>query len=149
MFLYYLSSFDIVSPIIFLTLIQPDLGTALMQAIILISLIYLAGIRYWVIIFSFTVFITSLPLIWFELHNYQKQRILTLLDPSRDALGSGYHITQSKIALGSGGIFGKGFLMGSQSHLNFLPEKHTDFIFTMLGEEFGLAGGLLILMLFT
>ena len=84
---------------------------------------------------------------WHFLHNYQKNRVLTFLDPERDPLGAGYHIIQSKIALGSGGIFGKGFLNGTQSHLNFLPEKHTDFIFTMLSEEFGLIGAVFVILI--
>ena len=146
--LYFIVSIIFIAPVIFLTMIQPDLGTSIMQTLILASIIFLAGIRVWVIILSSTIFISSLPIIWFQLHDYQKLRILTLLDPSRDILGSGYHITQSKIALGSGGVFGKGFLMGTQSHLNFLPEKHTDFVFTMLGEEFGLLGGIIIIFLF-
>ena len=135
-------------PIIILTLIQPDLGTAIMQILLVGALIYLAGLRIWFLVLSIVVFIASLPLVWFNLHDYQKQRILTHLDPSLDSLGAGYHISQSKIALGSGGVFGKGFLKGSQSHLDFLPEKQTDFIFTMIGEEFGLAGSLFVLMIF-
>ena len=135
-------------PIIILTVIQPDLGTAIMQILLVGALIYLAGLRIWFLVLSIVVFIASLPLVWFNLHDYQKQRILTHLDPSLDSLGAGYHISQSKIALGSGGVFGKGFLKGSQSHLDFLPEKQTDFIFTMIGEEFGLAGSLFVLMIF-
>ena len=137
------------TPIIFLTIVQPDLGTSIMQILLVAAMIYIAGLRVWMIILSFAGFLASMPIIWFQLHDYQKRRILTFLDPNQDALGAGYHITQSKIALGSGGIFGKGFLQGSQSHLNFLPEKQTDFIFTMLGEEFGLAGGLFIIMIFS
>jgi rod shape determining protein RodA len=89
----------------------------------------------------------SIPIAWQFLHSYQKQRVLTFLDPESDPLGAGYHITQSKIALGSGGVQGKGFLQGTQSHLNFLPEKQTDFIFTLWAEEWGLAGGLFLLAL--
>jgi rod shape determining protein RodA len=89
------------------------------------------------------------PIAWRFLRDYQKNRIYTFLDPESDPLGAGYHSLQSKIAIGSGGVFGKGFLMGSQAHLNFLPEKQTDFIFTMLGEEFGLVGGLVLLGLYT
>jgi rod shape determining protein RodA len=85
---------------------------------------------------------------WNLLHDYQKNRVLTFLDPERDPLGSGYHILQSKIAFGSGGVFGKGYLLGTQSHLNFLPEKQTDFIFTMLAEEFGLMGALTLLLIY-
>ena len=135
-------------PVIILTLVQPDLGTAIMQILLVGALVFLAGLRVWFLILSLGVFIASLPIIWINLHDYQKQRILTHLDPSLDSLGAGYHINQSKIALGSGGLFGKGFLQGSQSNLDFLPEKQTDFIFTMIGEEFGLAGGLFVLMIF-
>ena len=92
--------------------------------------------------------LAALPVGWSFLHSYQKKRILTFLDPESDPLGAGYHILQSKIALGSGGIFGKGFIQGTQSHLNFLPEKQTDFIFTMFAEEFGLAGGLALIGLY-
>ena len=88
-----------------------------------------------------------MPIAWHFLHEYQQNRVLTFLNPERDPLGAGYHIIQSKIALGSGGVFGKGFLKGTQSHLNFLPEKHTDFIFTMLSEEFGMVGGIAIVIL--
>ena len=146
--LYSILAIIISFPIIILTLIQPDLGTAIMQILLVGALIYLAGLRIWFLVLSIVVFIASLPLVWFNLHDYQKQRILTHLDPSLDSLGAGYHISQSKIALGSGGVFGKGFLKGSQSHLDFLPEKQTDFIFTMIGEEFGLAGSLFVLMIF-
>ena len=90
----------------------------------------------------------SIPVAWNFLHAYQRKRILTFLNPESDPLGAGYHILQSKIALGSGSLFGKGFINGSQSHLEFLPERHTDFVFTMLAEEFGLVGGLLVLCLY-
>jgi rod shape determining protein RodA len=92
--------------------------------------------------------VMAAPLAWSMLHGYQKSRLYTFLDPERDPLGAGYHILQSKIALGSGGLFGKGFLQGTQSHLSFLPEKQTDFIFTMIAEEFGLVGGLTLLALY-
>ena len=90
-------------------------------------------------------FLAALPILWSQLYNYQKARILTFLNPDTDQLGAGYQIAQSKIALGSGGLFGKGFLMGSQSQLNYLPEKQTDFVFTMIGEEFGFIGNLAVL----
>merc|ERR1711991_1130682 len=93
-------------------------------------------------------FLATLPILWSQLYNYQKARILTFLNPDTDQLGAGYQIAQSKIALGSGGIFGKGFLMGSQSQLNYLPEKQTDFVFTMIGEEFGFAGNVFILLIY-
>ena len=147
--LYSFLAFSISMPIIFLTVMQPDLGTAIMQILLVLAIIFMAGLRIWFLLLSVSVFLFSLPFIWIQLHGYQKQRILTFIDPSQDSLGAGYHIAQSKIALGSGGLFGKGFLKGSQSHLNFLPEKQTDFVFTMLGEEFGLAGGLFIIMIFS
>ena len=106
------------------------------------ALLFLAGVRLWVFAAAFTTALAAIPVGWQFLRDYQKERIFTFLNPERDPLGAGYHILQSKIALGSGGMFGKGFLDGSQSHLNFLPEKQTDFIFTMLAEEFGLVGGL-------
>lgn len=132
-----------------LVLRQPDLGTALMLIIAGASLFFLAGVRLWKFGLLALAAAGAAPVIWHFLRDYQKKRILTFLNPENDPLGSGYHIIQSKIALGSGGIFGKGFMMGSQSHLNFLPEKQTDFIFTMLAEEFGLVGGLALLGLYT
>ena len=120
-------------PVIILTLVQPDLVTAIMQILLLCALVFLAGLRVWFLILSLSVFLASLPIIWINLHDYQKQRILTHLDPSLDSLGAGYHINQSKIALGSGGLFGKGFLQGSQSNLDCLPAKQTAFLFTMIG----------------
>lgn len=129
-----------------LVLIQPDLGTALMLLFTAGAMFFAVGVQLW----KFGVIILgglcSLPIIWHFLHNYQKNRVLTFLDPERDPLGAGYHIIQSKIALGSGGVFGKGFLNGTQSHLNFLPEKHTDFIFTMLSEEFGMIGAVFVVL---
>jgi rod shape determining protein RodA len=92
--------------------------------------------------------IAALPRVWERLHDYQRERVLTFIDPERDPLGSGYHILQSKIAIGSGGVAGKGFMHGTQAQLNFLPEKHTDFIFTMFAEEFGMVGGIVLLGLF-
>jgi rod shape determining protein RodA len=127
---------------------QPDLGTALMLAAAGGAVFFLAGVRLWMFGVALTAFLAAVPVAWHFLHGYQKKRILTFLDPGSDPLGSGYHILQSKIALGSGALFGKGFLQGTQSHLNFLPEKQTDFIFTMLAEEFGLAGGLGLLGLY-
>lgn len=131
-----------------LVLRQPDLGTAIILGAIGLILIFLAGIKKWIIFLSSIIVICSMPLLWYYLHDYQKNRILTFLNPERDPLGAGYHILQSKIALGSGGITGKGFLQGSQSYLNFLPEKQTDFIFTMYSEEFGIIGGLFLLFLY-
>lgn len=125
-----------------LVLKQPDLGTATMLLLAGGALFLLAGVRWWKFLLVAVGAGAILPIAWNSLHQYQKNRVLTFLDPSSDPLGAGYHITQSKIALGSGGIFGRGFLEGTQSHLNFLPEKQTDFIFTMLAEEFGMVGGM-------
>lgn len=128
-----------------LVLIQPDLGTAIMLLLIAGAMFFAVGVQLWKFIALIFSAAAAMPLAWHFLHNYQKNRVLTFLDPERDPLGAGYHIIQSKIALGSGGIFGKGFLNGTQSHLNFLPEKHTDFIFTMLSEEFGMIGGVVVI----
>ncbi len=131
----------------FLIVIQPDLGTAVMLLLTTGAILFAIGVQMWKFILLFAGAAGVMPVAWHFLHDYQRQRVLTFFDPERDPLGSGYHIIQSKIALGSGGIFGKGFLNGTQSHLNFLPEKHTDFIFTMLAEEFGLIGALFIIII--
>jgi rod shape determining protein RodA len=131
-----------------LVLRQPDLGTAVLLILTSSALMFAAGVRLRVFIAAGVAAVASVPVGWQFLREYQKQRIYTFLDPENDPLGAGYHILQSKIALGSGGMFGKGFLNGSQSHLSFLPERQTDFIFTMLAEEFGLAGGLMLLGLY-
>ena len=131
-----------------LVVIQPDLGTALLLGAGGAVMFFAAGLRWRYFIFTGAAALAAIPIVWSRLHDYQKNRVFPFLDPERDPLGAGYHILQSKIALGSGGLFGKGFMEGTQSHLNFLPEKHTDFIFTMLGEELGLAGGLALLGLY-
>ena len=131
-----------------MVMLQPDLGTSLMIIMTGGAVFFVAGASIWLFVTVGVLAIGSIPIAWQFLHNYQKQRVLTFLDPERDPLGAGYHITQSKIALGSGGIEGKGFLQGSQSHLNFLPEKQTDFIFTLWVEEWGLAGGLFLMVVF-
>ena len=131
-----------------LVVLQPDLGTAILLTATGGILFFSAGLRWRYFIFAGASVLAAIPVIWSRLHDYQRNRVFTFLDPERDPLGSGYHILQSKIALGSGGIFGKGFMEGTQSQLNFLPEKHTDFIFTMLGEELGLVGGLALLTLY-
>jgi len=131
-----------------LVLRQPDLGTAVMLMMIGGIVFFVAGVRIWKFVVLLVVGLGSIPVAWQFLRDYQKQRVLTFLNPESDPLGAGYHIIQSKIALGSGGLFGKGFMQGSQSHLSFLPEKQTDFIFTMLAEEFGMAGGLVLLALY-
>lgn len=130
-----------------LIVLQPDLGTALMLLFTTMVIFFCVGVQMWKFYALGGGALVLAPIAWHFLHDYQKNRVLTFLNPERDPLGSGYHIIQSKIALGSGGVFGKGFLNGTQSHLNFLPEKHTDFIFTMLSEEFGLVGGLIVILL--
>ena len=127
---------------------QPDLGTALLIAGSGTFVVFLAGVS-WRIIAAMTLLICSaLPMLWYVLHDYQRQRILTFLNPEMDPLGSGYNIIQSKIAIGSGGVFGKGWLNGSQAHLQFLPEHSTDFIFAVLSEEFGLIGAIVLLIIY-
>ncbi|GIR55499.1 MAG: rod shape-determining protein RodA [Rhodospirillaceae bacterium] len=140
-------AFLILVPVV-LVIKQPDLGTAIMIALSGLVIFFIAGVRIWKFILLFLGGIALVPIIWQFLLEYQKKRILTFLSPEIDPLGAGYHLMQSKIALGSGGLYGKGFIQGSQSHLNFLPEIQTDFIFTMLAEEFGLLGGLVVLLLF-
>jgi len=132
-----------------LVLKQPDLGTAIMLLMGGLVLFFIAGVRLRFFLLTAAAAAAALPGVWHFLRDYQKNRIYTFLDPDSDPLGVGYHILQSKIALGSGGLFGKGFLQGSQSHLSFLPEKQTDFIFTTLAEEFGFTGGLGLLALYT
>jgi rod shape determining protein RodA len=131
-----------------LVLKQPDLGTAMMLLASGAVLFYLGGVRLWVFAAGTLAAAAAAPFAWSLLRDYQRIRLVTFLDPDRDPLGAGYHILQSKIALGSGGVFGKGFLLGTQSHLSFLPEKQTDFIFTMIAEEFGLVGGVALLALY-
>ncbi len=127
---------------------QPDLGTATMLVLIGAAMFFLANVPLWFFGAGAALSLAALPVAWSMLHDYQKKRILTFLDPESDPLGAGYHILQSKIALGSGGLFGKGFLKGTQSHLNFVPEKQTDFIFSMLAEELGLIGGVALVTLY-
>ena len=131
-----------------LVLKQPDLGTAMMLLATGVALFFLGGVRLWIFSVGVLAAGAAAPLAWSMLRDYQKSRLYTFLDPERDPLGAGYHILQSKIAFGSGGLFGKGFLHGSQSHLSFLPEKQTDFIATMIAEELGLVGGLAVLALY-
>lgn len=126
---------------------EPDLGTSLMVLITAGVMFFAAGVQWWKFALVGGALGGCLPVLWNFLHEYQQNRVLTFLNPERDPLGAGYHIIQSKIAFGSGGLFGKGFLHGTQTHLNFLPEKHTDFIFTMFSEEFGLLGSLSLIFL--
>ena len=130
-----------------ITLKQPDLGTAILLIISGCCVIFLAGISWRVITYSLASITISLPVAWHFLHDYQRQRVLTFLDPESVPLTTGYHIIQSKIAIGSGGIWGKGYLSGTQSHLKYLPENATDFIFAHICEEFGMLGAICILML--
>ena len=134
-------------PVLFI-LKEPDLGTALMLVFATGAVFYLVGVQIWKFIVLISVTLLSFPLIWSFLHDYQKKRVLTFLNPESDPTGAGYHITQSKITLGSGGVLGKGFLQGTQSRLSFIPEKQTDFILTVLCEEFGLIGALVLCILY-
>ncbi|MGD0822234.1 MAG: rod shape-determining protein RodA [Desulfomonilia bacterium] len=130
-----------------LILLEPDLGTAAIIAFIACAMFLMLGIKRSTILTLAGLFLAGLPFLWFSLKDYQKNRVLTFLDPSRDPLGSGYHAIQSKIAVGSGGLIGKGFLHGTQTQLKFLPEHHTDFIFSVVAEEWGFLGsGILILL---
>jgi rod shape determining protein RodA len=137
----------ILIPII-LVISQPDLGTSILIALSGLIILWLGGVKIKYFFFSFITFLISLPFIISNLQPYQKLRILSFLDPDRDPLGAGYQIIQSKIAIGSGGFSGKGFLQGTQSYLDFLPEKHTDFIFTLFSEEFGFIGSIGLLLLY-
>ncbi len=127
---------------------QPDLGTALLIFAAGSFVVFLAGLSWRILIALGVTGTALLPVLWHFMHDYQRQRVLTFLDPQRDPLGAGYHIIQSQIAIGSGGVFGRGWLNGSQSHLDFLPEQSTDFIFAVFAEEFGLMGGIMLLSLY-
>ncbi|HXZ96497.1 MAG TPA: rod shape-determining protein RodA [Burkholderiales bacterium] len=127
---------------------QPDLGTAILITASGFYVLFLAGLSWRIMVTFLVLGLASLPVLWTVLRDYQRQRILTLLDPSTDPLGAGYHTIQSTIAVGSGGVTGKGWLNGTQSHLEFLPERHTDFVFAVFSEEFGLLGNLLLLVLY-
>lgn len=131
-----------------LVIVQPDLGNALIMLMLGGAIFFIAGVRWWKFAIVIGAVGAMIPIAWEFLREYQRNRILTFLDPSRDPLGAGYHIIQSKIALGSGGVSGKGFLLGTQSHLQFLPEAQTDFIFTLIAEEWGLIGGLVVIGLY-
>ena len=135
------------TPVFFVAL-QPDLGTAVLIAVSGAFVIFLAGIR-WRWIFSFLVgILLLLPVLWHSLRDYQKQRVFSFLDPESDPMGAGYHVMQSKIAIGSGGVWGKGWLRGSQSQLDFIPEQVTDFVFAVFAEEFGLIGSCVLVYLY-
>ena len=143
----FLPIFVLIFPVL-LVVMQPDLGTSLLIAAGGLVVAWLAGVRVKFFAYSLLIFIALLPIAISFLKPYQKARILTFLNPEKDPLGAGYQIIQSKIAIGSGGLFGKGFLNGSQSYLDYLPEKHTDFIFTLFSEEFGFFGSVFILLLY-
>jgi len=141
------AAFLIILPVL-LIVKQPDLGTALLVACAGIFVLLLAGMSWRLIAGLALGMAAAMPALWYLMHEYQRQRVLTFLNPESDPLGSGYHIIQSKIAIGSGGLYGKGWLNGTQSQLEFLPERHTDFIFSVLAEEFGLTGILVLLSLY-
>ena len=132
----------------FLIARQPDLGTSLLIASSGIFVLFLAGIGWRLIALAGVLAASSLPALWYVMHDYQRRRVLTFFDPEQDPLGAGYHIIQSKIAIGSGGIYGKGWLNGTQSQLEFLPERSTDFVFAVFSEEFGLLGVITLLMIY-
>lgn len=149
------SIYSLITPIIltlipvYLILKQPDLGTSLILLSTAILIFFIAGVGISKFIISAISIILSIPLLWHNLKDYQKQRIITYLNPENDPLGAGYNIIQSKIAIGSGGLLGQGYLSGSQGQLNFLPEPETDFIFTMIAEEFGFIGSMIVIILFS
>ena len=144
-----LASATLIAVPMFMIARQPDLGTALLIASSGIFVVFLAGLQWRLLAFFTALVAAAAPLIWHFMRDYQRQRVMTLLNPESDPLGSGYHIIQSKIAIGSGGLFGKGWMNGTQSQLNFLPERSTDFIFAVLGEEFGFFGILLLFAFYT
>ncbi|GGD08026.1 rod shape-determining protein RodA [Pyruvatibacter mobilis] len=147
--LYLLPALAMIGLPVLLVLRQPDLGTSLLLTVVGIAIIFMAGLSWRYVIGAGVAALIAIPVGWqYFLLPYQRERVFTFLDPSRDPLGAGYHTTQAKIALGSGGVWGKGFMEGTQSHLNFLPEKQTDFIFVMLSEEMGLMGGLALMGLY-
>ncbi len=131
-----------------LILIQPDLGTALMVLLGGVTVMFIAGLPMWYFLSAAGALVVAGPILFAMMHDYQRKRLLIFMDPESDPLGAGYHISQSKIAIGSGGIWGKGFLNGSQSHLDYLPEGHTDFVFATFVEEWGLVGGALLILAF-
>ena len=127
---------------------QPDLGTAILVSIAGLSVIFFAGVNFRVIFASIAILLLSMPILWTFLHDYQRERVLTLIDPSRDPLGKGFHTLQALIAIGSGGLSGKGWMEGTQAHLDFIPERTSDFIFAVFGEEFGFIGAVLLITLY-
>ncbi len=147
---HYIIAFILILIPVALILKQPDLGTATMIMASGLFVIFFAGLPWKVIITAIIGFLAMLPLIWnYGMHDYQRMRVMTLLDPTKDRLGAGYHILQSMTAIGSGGVWGKGWLEGSQTHLDYIPESTTDFIFAVFGEEFGLIGNILLVSVYT
>ncbi len=142
------ASFLIILPPMILIYLQPNLGTTLILAVIWLGMITMAGLPFWQLSLLGVGGVASLPILWMTMHGYMKERVLTFLDPSRDPLGAGYNIFQARIALGSGGWWGQGYLSGSQSQLRFLRVRHTDFIFSVLGEELGFVGAMVLFALF-
>ncbi|MCX4188379.1 rod shape-determining protein RodA [Methylophaga sp. OBS4] len=143
-----IASLIIIAVPAFLIAKQPDLGTAVLIASSGLVVIFLSGISWRIILGFLGLCASAAPVLWFFMHDYQRRRVLTFLNPESDPLGAGYHIIQSKIAIGSGGTFGQGWLQGTQSHLEFLPERSTDFIFSVIAEEFGLVGVAMLLLLY-
>ncbi len=133
---------------VILVALQPDLGTATKSMVAAVAVLFAAGVPMWLFLTAGGIGLTCLPILWAAMHDYQRNRVLIFLNPESDPFGAGYHITQSKIALGSGGFWGKGFLEGTQARLDFLPEKHTDFIFTLWAEEMGWVGGVALMALY-
>ena len=133
---------------VLLILVQPDMGTAIMVLLIGVTVMFVAGLPWWLFAGGIAAVAVAAPVAYTLMHEYQRQRVLIFLNPEKDPLGAGYHITQSKIAIGSGGIFGKGYLQGSQSHLDYLPEGHTDFVFSTMVEEWGFVGGFVLMVAF-
>ncbi|MGI4776436.1 MAG: FtsW/RodA/SpoVE family cell cycle protein, partial [Janthinobacterium lividum] len=144
----FVALFAVIIPVI-LIIKQPDLGTGLILLIVAIIMFFSSGIQVWKFIVFATGVVFCLPIIWHMMYEYQRKRVLMFLNPEQDPLGAGYNIIQSKIAIGSGGLFGKGLTKGTQSHLDFLPEHQTDFIFASLAEELGFVGCLFLLILYT
>src|SRR5918995_5606028 len=147
-FLYTLPPLGVILAPVALVMVQPDLGTAMMVLLGGGALLFVAGVRLWMFLAAGIAAVGCLPIAWSFMHEYQRKRVLTFLDPDRDPLGAGYHVIQSKIAIGSGGLFGKGYLHGTQNRLDFLPAQHTDFIFAVFSEEWGFAGCLILLVLY-
>ena len=144
---YFIAALLLIFPVLLIAR-QPDLGTALLIAASGFYVLFLAGLSWRIMLSLLVAVVASMPVLWSMMHDYQRQRVINLFDPMQDALGTGYHTIQATIAVGSGGIFGKGYLNGTQAHLDFLPERTTDFIFAVYSEEFGLFGNLLLLGLY-